>query len=625
MNDAKIVVGIGGDTRELESSLNKGKSDIQGFESTIKEVGRTIATVFAIDKISGFIGDMVKVRSEFEKFSAVLGNSMQSQEAANKAMSMLQTFAKETPYQLTEITEAYVKMVNRGLRPTKEELTKLGDFAAVTGKSFDQLVEAIMDVNNPERWKEFGVKAETTGNKVKISFNGMTKEVERTTEGAMKAVEAFAAVKGVTGSMAVQMDTLGGKVSNMKDAWDQMLVSIGDSSIWKKAAGFATDAITKITEAIKGSDKINSEIASESLNKLLDKMKGKPQLEVANALRDRLKDIGTLQQMTKEAIEKTSHWYNALHVGGFWKENNLQRETLDSYKKEEALINSMFRDNNWFEKLQKTLNAGVDPSKSSGVKAQIGYIEELKNHIKDLKEKLEKVPNTKNFLFDSRLILEEIDFMEERLKEAMNLPKAHGKQQLPSDILQGEVSPMWGKGLGEGSNKLAPMAMPFVNLAKQLKQVRTEILDIANDIKNGLADVVTGIAEGIGEALATGNIESLFKSFIGAIAGFAQQLGKLLIAWGIGQIALKKSISNPWVAIAAGAALVAIGAAIKSVSSNATGSGSNPSQGAAYGSASGGQGNATSNQLVQKVEFDIRGDVIRALIRNDNKVLQRTK
>ena len=72
-------------------------------------------------------------------------------------MNMLKDFAKKTPYELTELTESFIKFTNRGIKVTANELTKFGDLASSQGKSFDQLTEAVLDATGGdfERLKEF--------------------------------------------------------------------------------------------------------------------------------------------------------------------------------------------------------------------------------------------------------------------------------------------------------------------------------------------------------------------------------------------------------------------------------------------------------------------------------------
>lgn len=100
---------------------------------------------------------MLSVAGQFEKYHAVLQVATGSSEEATKAMEMMKTFAAKTPFELTELTESFIKFTNRGIKVTATELTKFGDLAASQGKSFDMLTEAVLDATSGEfeRLKEF--------------------------------------------------------------------------------------------------------------------------------------------------------------------------------------------------------------------------------------------------------------------------------------------------------------------------------------------------------------------------------------------------------------------------------------------------------------------------------------
>ena len=135
---------------------------------------------------------------KFAKYEAVLRNTFQSQEKAVTSMSMLKQLAKETPYSLQEVTEAYIKMVNRGITPTHDEIIKLGDLASSQGKSLDQLIEALLDAQTGEfeRLKEFGIKANKENDKVKFGFKGITAEVQFTEKAISDYLYSLGIFKG---------------------------------------------------------------------------------------------------------------------------------------------------------------------------------------------------------------------------------------------------------------------------------------------------------------------------------------------------------------------------------------------------------------------------------------------
>lgn len=217
-------------------------------QNSIGGIGRMLGGLFIADRLKQFGGSVIDITGEFQKYEAVLTNTFQSHDKAVASMQMLQKFAASTPFQLNELTDSYVKMVNRGFEPTSTEMTKLGDLASSTGKSFDQLTEAILDAQTGEfeRLKEFGIQASKNGDKVTISFKGMKKEVANTPDAINAAMLGFGAMQGVSGSMSSIMGTLQGQISNMGDAWDAFKVKIGsgESPLLSKII----DGITKVIQ-----------------------------------------------------------------------------------------------------------------------------------------------------------------------------------------------------------------------------------------------------------------------------------------------------------------------------------------------------------------------------------------
>lgn len=89
-------------------------------------------------------------------------------------------------------------------------------------------------------------------------------------------------------------------------------------------------------------------------------------------------------------------------------------------------------------------------------------------------------------------------------------------------------------------------------------------------LTNLVRDSITKFAENIGKALS-GEKTDIFGGFLDLLAGGLQEVGKALIAYGIAMDAFKKAFKNPYAAIAAGIALVAVGAALKSSISRTSG------------------------------------------------------
>ena len=248
------------DTKSLATRVG------QGVTTAFKRVGGVLAGAFAVSKLVEFSKEVANITSKFEKLEAVLETALGSKSEAQKSFQMIQKFAARTNFSVLELTDAYVKLVNQGFKPTISEIENLADLANSTGKSFDQLTEAIIDaqVGEFERLKEFGIRAKKEGDNVKFTFKGVETQVKFTEKAIQGYILALGDLQGVSGSTQKISQTLGGAISNLGDAWDSFLVSLGttDSFLGKIIRGFvnlSSSVIKFFTETEKGSDKLQKQ------------------------------------------------------------------------------------------------------------------------------------------------------------------------------------------------------------------------------------------------------------------------------------------------------------------------------------------------------------------------------
>ena len=93
---------------------------------------------------------------------------------------------------------------------------------------------------------------------------------------------------------------------------------------------------------------------------------------------------------------------------------------------------------------------------------------------------------------------------------------------------------------------------------KVAKAVAQDTMDIGKALSNSLGSLMVDLVEALATPLEAG--ESLFDRLMGVVADFMGQLGKSLIMTGMAALAFENLLSNPYAAIAAGAALVALSA-----------------------------------------------------------------
>ncbi|MEK6479603.1 hypothetical protein WJR50_18810 [Catalinimonas sp. 4WD22] len=280
----ELEVKFTGNIKDIQSKLKTLEKDVNGFNKNLSGIAKGVGAVFAADQVFQFTKEIIRTRGEFQKFEAVLTNTLGSRGLAKEALSEISEFAAKTPFQIDQLTGSFVKLANQGFVPSTTELRKLGDLASSTGKDFDMLTEAIIDaqVGEFERLKEFGIRAQKEGDKVKFTFKGVQTQTEFTEEAIRDYILSLGDLEGVTGSMAAISETLEGKTSNLEDSWTQFMNKLGTLIQGPGATtiDWLTEALDKTGQFIEGINQLNTDAAlittgfdssaGEQLNNIVD-------------------------------------------------------------------------------------------------------------------------------------------------------------------------------------------------------------------------------------------------------------------------------------------------------------------------------------------------------------------
>lgn len=172
----------------------------------------------------------------------------------------------------------------------------------------------------------------------------------------------------------------------------------------------------------------------------------------------------------------------------------------------------------------------------------------------------------------------------------------------------GSISPSGISGIPE----LAGLQEVNIALYREITKME-EILTVGRDMA---VDLGAQVIEGLGEALAGGNLQDIGKGLLLSLANFLSQFGKLLITMGLGMEAFAKSLAtmNPLAAIAGGAAMLLAAGAIRGLVSGGA------RQVSGGGGGYGGGNLQTQNMKVQVVGKISGKDIVIASQRyiNDN-------
>ncbi|HIA4954688.1 tail tape measure [Salmonella phage vB_SenS_Psm140] len=200
--------------------------------------------------------ELVESQRQLDKMSASLKTLTGSTQGAKQALSILQDFARDTPYGLEQAVEGFRKLVALGLTPSEEALRSYGNTASAMGKDLNQMIEAVADASTFEfeRLKEFGIKAKQNQSDIEFTFQGTTTVVKKNAADIEQYLLNIGNVN-FAGAMADQANTLNGAIASAEDSWSQLKMTLATSL----DVGSLAEPLRYIDDLIQ---EINAQVAS---------------------------------------------------------------------------------------------------------------------------------------------------------------------------------------------------------------------------------------------------------------------------------------------------------------------------------------------------------------------------
>jgi len=228
---ARSSEGVEAGMRGISQSAEAGAAGLQLLASGATMAATALAAA-GVATGAGFVGKMVAVQREFDVLNSSLVTVSGSSAAAEREMEWLKRFAKETPFGLAQAVDGFVKMKALGLDPTQAALTSFGNTASAMGKDLNQMIEAVADASTSqfERLLEFGIKAKQEGDRVSLTFQGVTTNIGN------NAAEINQYLINIGNNefgsaMIERAKTLDGVISGLSDSWDELFRTIGSSGV----------------------------------------------------------------------------------------------------------------------------------------------------------------------------------------------------------------------------------------------------------------------------------------------------------------------------------------------------------------------------------------------------------
>lgn len=204
----------------------------RSFNEVIRQGTALFGAYLGFQGLKNTFSAIFNANNSFEQLSGSLKTVTGSAKGAQEAFSLIEKFAIDTPYQLNEIVEAFIRLKALGLEPSEAALTSYGNTASAFGKNILDFVGAVAaaTVGEFERLKTFGIKAKVVNDDVSFTFAGVTTKVKKNAAEIEKYLRSLGDVN-FAGAMSEQMKTMSGVLSNIEDGFEKMYRDIGKNGL----------------------------------------------------------------------------------------------------------------------------------------------------------------------------------------------------------------------------------------------------------------------------------------------------------------------------------------------------------------------------------------------------------
>lgn len=244
LNDESLQQGLQRSRESFRSLGETANAELQSMDGFMAKAAQTAAGLFAVDKLKDFASAIATVRGEYQQLEIAFETMLGSKSQADALMAQLIDTAATTPFEMKEIAESSKMLLAYGMAADEVNgtLIRLGDIAAglsipikdlaflygttmVQGRLYTQDLNQFLGRGIPladELAKQFGKNKSEVKKLVeegKIGFPEVQKAIEALTNEGSK----------FGGLMEAQSKTISGQISNIEDAWEQMMNEIGRS------------------------------------------------------------------------------------------------------------------------------------------------------------------------------------------------------------------------------------------------------------------------------------------------------------------------------------------------------------------------------------------------------------
>jgi hypothetical protein len=269
-SEADFVKGL----READAAANQHSGALGSLAAGAKGLMLPLAgAAGAAMALNKAIGEATEYENLVARLSGVTGGAEEAREEFDK----LEKISDKTIFTENEMASAFLKLANVGLDPSERALKAYANMASATGQTLEGITETTISASMGmfRGLKQLGVQATAEGDRIKMTFKGVTTEIRNDAQ----SIQDYLVGIGETnfaGAAERQLDTMGGAVKQLEDAWGDLFREVGRNAIGEfiatgmreaaKAVNFTTEAIEALFFTMSQRPKEMSAERKDNLN-----------------------------------------------------------------------------------------------------------------------------------------------------------------------------------------------------------------------------------------------------------------------------------------------------------------------------------------------------------------------
>lgn len=284
-----LAHGINVEFNRVSQSIHNVNNTFNRFENNITRINNQTTQTFSniTQVVNNFRNNIQAAFSNMMMFNgarvigSALRNIIDTIQQTERAIGSLQAItgsideatvkfqelndvSRKIPQSFDEITQAALTLGKNGLDTTAGSIEALAKIARGTGVSMSSVANALTNASMGQlkSLKQLGIQATKEGDKIRLTFKGVTTEIENDT-GKLQSYLNNLANTQFKDTLKPEMEGITGATKRVNEAWGDMWRQLGDSGVTKGAIAAidgittALDTLTKFLKSKTISDAIN--------------------------------------------------------------------------------------------------------------------------------------------------------------------------------------------------------------------------------------------------------------------------------------------------------------------------------------------------------------------------------